>query len=716
MAVGEQQAILGVHGFGSVSAQLAVLKKWQPALIVWVDPSAQTLQHLRSACPRSTIIARIYVPDGEMQARILADPAAAARWADEQVMASGLARLADYWILENEICQELDQIDALNAYSLSRIGLAQAGGYGVAIGGFSVGRPDLTAWPHFYPAMRAARATGQVLAIHQYGADADMLGPAGQGGAAWLLERYETQVWPTLPADLQDLPVAITEYGLDQLLYPGQSGGWKTIISADTYLDDLLRQAEHLAAHRPPFIGAAIFCLGNNGDPRWLSYDIAGEVAESLADALNESEEPTMPADLNWDPALDELTIQNDKIMGVPCGVLKVVSLSPGDVYYRLVAAHFIDEEEAKGIHTVTVDVLDEQGRRAEGVVVEMGWPWDRYPETDGTDRQTVFGAHLAEFGIYAGYEPDKVVGPYWFRIADALTDVFYGAGLPWNRHVSFVLTFQRARVLPDVDDSLNDYLANIFEQNYADLRDDLPVAPDAEYPTRDLAGVDQIVIHHSATTIDTSPESIAHYHVDNRHWPGIGYHFLVTTGGFVYYVGDVKTIRYNVADENDHIIGICCIGDFEADTPATIPMIQAVHLLINALRLKLDLPLTVKGHFEMPGSQTLCPGQAIIDWLPYLDCNQETLDQATLRRGENSRLLRLNPQAALMKAIRRDGFVPVGNETTMIQGQTLYAIWLAENMTSGETRVYRAPAGDWERVDFIVRPYGPQDLFLPSD
>ena len=50
--------------------------------------------------------------------------------------------------------------------------------------------------------------------------------------------------------------------------------------------------------------------------------------------------------------------------------------MQPGDVFYRLIAATFIDEVAAQGKHEVTVDVIDENGRRLDGAVAQHGWPW----------------------------------------------------------------------------------------------------------------------------------------------------------------------------------------------------------------------------------------------------------------------------------------------------------------------------------------------------
>ena len=69
-----------------------------------------------------------------------------------------------------------------------------------------------------------------------------------------------------------------------------------------------------------------------------------------------------------------------------------------------------------------------------------------------------------------------------------------------------------------------------------------LPKHPDLQYDKRRLDQIDQVIIHHSATPVRASPESIARYHVGPNHIssegiPGIAYHFLINFSGQVFQV-----------------------------------------------------------------------------------------------------------------------------------------------------------------------------------
>jgi hypothetical protein len=144
-----------------------------------------------------------------------------------------------------------------------------------------------------------------------------------------------------------------------------------------------------------------------------------------------------------WDPDLDAVRVEGGLVRGLKCGIFKP-DLVDGDVYYKLIGAAFIDEEEAAGRHIINGDVIDENFNRIQGAKVWHGWPTERYPAFDERVVATIFGSQLAEWGLYANFDAWRVPGPYWVSCADGKSDVFYGAGLPWNKHVCFAVTFQR--------------------------------------------------------------------------------------------------------------------------------------------------------------------------------------------------------------------------------------------------------------------------------
>ncbi len=153
---------------------------------------------------------------------------------------------------------------------------------------------------------------------------------------------------------------------------------------------------------------------------------------------------------------------------------------------------------------------------------------------------------------------------------------------------------------------------------NVVDLRGQLPGTE--HYETRPLSHLGPggplkwLAVHHTGVQRDNSAREIASYHANILGWPGIGYHFLVHIGGRIDYVGDILTIRYNVARQNHHVIGICLAGDFTRQSPG-LPQLEAARLLLSNLQYALGWPVPIAGHGEvaLPGFGTACPGNTFL-------------------------------------------------------------------------------------------------------
>lgn len=133
----------------------------------------------------------------------------------------------------------------------------------------------------------------------------------------------------------------------------------------------------------------------------------------------------------------------------------------------------------------------------------------------------------------------------------------------------------------------------------------------------RPITQVKYLVIHHSVTSADATADDIALLH-KARGWAGIGYHFVITKDGRVWYVGDIGTARANVLNKNEQVIGICLIGDFTKYLPTDDQIISA-HKLCKFLLDVDSIPPKewedVVGHKELQATQ--CPGDS---WNKQLD------------------------------------------------------------------------------------------------
>lgn len=127
------------------------------------------------------------------------------------------------------------------------------------------------------------------------------------------------------------------------------------------------------------------------------------------------------------------------------------------------------------------------------------------------------------------------------------------------------------------------------------------------------------IVIHHSATR-DSSPQSMRAYHVNERGWDALGYHFVigngVSYGDGAIYVGERWRKQMTGAHckvpgnhYNEHGIGICLIGNFETQRPTT-KQIESLAELVGFLSRKCGISRSrILTHGGVT-HKTACPGR----------------------------------------------------------------------------------------------------------
>ncbi len=173
-----------------------------------------------------------------------------------------------------------------------------------------------------------------------------------------------------------------------------------------------------------------------------IVFEYVGIVPASITDPVGTPTPTAMPSNpppsLEWDERLSDL----------PCVQLVTVAdqgvqLRPGDRYWRLVSARWLNEDESRRDIQIYVDLLDETGGRVFGetVVFQNGgtyrvvsepqsccYPWD-YPV-----KWPMYNV-LCSYGAYVEGLP---------------SDMMTGMGLgtaehpDWTIHTGFVLTFQR--------------------------------------------------------------------------------------------------------------------------------------------------------------------------------------------------------------------------------------------------------------------------------
>lgn len=127
------------------------------------------------------------------------------------------------------------------------------------------------------------------------------------------------------------------------------------------------------------------------------------------------------------------------------------------------------------------------------------------------------------------------------------------------------------------------------------------------EYGTRNLKDSLYITIHCSAGPKNQKIENIAAYHVNDRGWPGVGYHSAINYDGDIFLLNDLEKVTYHNAGENTISIGICFIGNYD-EYILSDEQIDSLKLLLDALCKTLPIK-GIRGHRDVPGANKTCPG-----------------------------------------------------------------------------------------------------------
>lgn len=125
------------------------------------------------------------------------------------------------------------------------------------------------------------------------------------------------------------------------------------------------------------------------------------------------------------------------------------------------------------------------------------------------------------------------------------------------------------------------------------------------------------LVIHHTGSIqdVDFSAEKIHEMHINQNHWAGIGYHFVIRKNGIIERGRPVWAIGAHAVGHNSNSIGIHICGDFNAAQP-TAQQIESAAMLIANLCEAYNIPIDrkhIKGHYELddPYDDGLgCPGR----------------------------------------------------------------------------------------------------------
>lgn len=95
------------------------------------------------------------------------------------------------------------------------------------------------------------------------------------------------------------------------------------------------------------------------------------------------------------------------------------------------------------------------------------------------------------------------------------------------------------------------------------------------------------VVIHHSGTAMSaggSNPKAYARYHVEDKGWPCIGYHYVIQPDGTVYKTLNPEDKGYHAGDVNSSHFGVCFSGDFDREEVTDAAFNAGARLVANIL------------------------------------------------------------------------------------------------------------------------------------
>jgi len=130
---------------------------------------------------------------------------------------------------------------------------------------------------------------------------------------------------------------------------------------------------------------------------------------------------------------------------------------------------------------------------------------------------------------------------------------------------------------------------------------------------TKVTRGIREVVVHHTwsptAAQYKGKPtwEAIRKYHMGERGWSDIGYHYGVAPDGTVWKLRPVTRSGAHVLSRNQHTVGVVLLGNFDEEDPARYGlsrMVELVRMLVERFKLT---PAGIRFHREFQNKT--CPG-----------------------------------------------------------------------------------------------------------
>lgn len=131
------------------------------------------------------------------------------------------------------------------------------------------------------------------------------------------------------------------------------------------------------------------------------------------------------------------------------------------------------------------------------------------------------------------------------------------------------------------------------------------------------MNGINRITLHHEGwevvdfTDMNTTMTRLQHiqrFHMKDRGWGDVGYHYIIDRAGRVWEARPIQYQGAHVADMNEHNVGIMLLGNFDKQSPSNIQLATA-QSMVSTIMSKYNVPVhRVYTHQELKPTQ--CPGR----------------------------------------------------------------------------------------------------------
>lgn len=187
-----------------------------------------------------------------------------------------------------------------------------------------------------------------------------------------------------------------------------------------------------------------------------------------------------------------------------------------------------------------------------------------------------------------------------------------------------------------------------------------------------------EFVVHHSEGPTTQSVRSIQDFHMDTRGWSDIGYNFLVRDDGTIYEGRGWLVAGAHATNHNTSGVGVCYIGQNNPSEKAR----DTIRELYDEACRRAGRALTKRGHGQLSGNSTDCPGSVLLAWVKSgMPATAGKADKLTapsgnpaLRMGDSgSRVVRLQTvlNFVLKSGLVIDGDFGAKTRAAVIQLQT---------------------------------------------